>query len=170
MIEGWYEKREAAEAIGVSMKTVEKLAQTKVLQQRMVKPPGRNHKLVVYHPDDVARERKERNPDAPPFVLPPAAENGSVALQRHAMSMPDAAKLGEDILRALLNGSQAPKAPRLAPSELRYRIFLSEDEAVAFTGLGKGTIRKLVKPLHRVGPLQSNVYRRTDLEKLSERL
>src|SRR6185369_10734030 len=70
----WLTKQQAADAIGVSTKLVEQLAKEKKLQSAQWKRPENGAWVSVYHPDDVARERKERNPDAPAFVLPATDE------------------------------------------------------------------------------------------------
>jgi len=53
----------------------------------------------------------------------------------------------------------------LPPSELRCKLYLTEDEAVEYTGLGRGYIRANAKGKTN-GPNRSTMYRRDDLGKL----
>ena len=74
----WLTKQQAATAIGVTTKTVERLAQDQKLQQASWRRPTGGPEVAVYHPADVARLAKERRPGAAPFVLPAAADaNGN---------------------------------------------------------------------------------------------
>ncbi len=68
-LSAWLTKAQAAEALGVSTKTIEKLAEDKVLQKETWRRAGKPA-IAVYHPDDVQRERQKRLPDAEPFVVP----------------------------------------------------------------------------------------------------
>jgi hypothetical protein len=61
---GWLTKAEAATAIGVTTKTVERLAEKGKIQQGATQRQGRGPTRAVYHPDDVARiaQRAARAP------------------------------------------------------------------------------------------------------------
>ncbi len=61
----WLTKQQAADAIGVSTKTVEKLAADKKLEQAVWRPDNRGMPRAVYQPDDVARMAQERRRDLP---------------------------------------------------------------------------------------------------------
>src|SRR5438105_13268396 len=65
----WLTKQQAADAIGVSTKAIERFTQAKKLEQRFRPRAGSPH-VAVYDPDDVARIAHERHPAPPPFVLP----------------------------------------------------------------------------------------------------
>lgn len=179
----WLPTDDAARAIGCNRRTLASQAKhwkIQVVPYRRLNGPGSALGPLEkrYHPGDVERVRKERNPGAEPFVLP-AGTGGPVAtIKRRGILLPDAERTGAELLARLLqspnnvlNPVSRGSQPVLPPSELRHRLYLSEDEAVAFTGLGKETLDKLrqagkIARLQREGPRQSNVYRRADLEKL----
>jgi hypothetical protein len=53
----------------------------------------------------------------------------------------------------------------LPPSELSFKLYLTEEEAIRYTGFGRAYIRTHGKG-RPIGPHGSRVYRRVDLEKL----
>lgn len=157
----WYTKTQVAEILAVSTKTVEKLAGDGKLQQQTVprhgKPP-----IVVFHPADVERERQARNPDGQLFVVPPEKPDVATAM------VGTLAAIAEKVTGpAALPPAQEPEepgsGPLLPPSELRWKLYLTEREAVRYTGLGAATLRRRLKP-EPIGPNGANVYRRADLD------
>lgn len=158
----WYTKTQVAEILAVSTKTVEKLAGDGKLQQQTVprhgKPP-----IVVFHPGDVQRERETRNPDGQMFVMPAGQDT------------PDVARAMVGALSAIAEQVSKPAAlpaapiereeAELPPSELRWKIYLTEREAVRYTGLSAATLRWRLQP-EPIGPRGANVYRRVDLDAL----
>src|SRR4030095_1427465 len=66
----WMTKQQAADAIGVTTKTIERLAQGKHLEQARWKRPTGGPRLAVYKPDDVARIVAQAQLPPQPFVLP----------------------------------------------------------------------------------------------------
>src|SRR5690242_7615945 len=82
----WLTKQQAAEVLEVSTKTIEQYAKTGDLQQADWRRPEGGPRIVVYHPRDVERLRKERNPEAPAFILPaedkPAAASKEIAVRQ----------------------------------------------------------------------------------------
>jgi hypothetical protein len=66
----WLTKQQAADAIGVSTKTIEAFAKDQKIQQAAWRPQGRGAERAVYNPDDVARMVQERRGAPAPFVLP----------------------------------------------------------------------------------------------------
>src|ERR1700688_5103207 len=66
----WLTKQQAAEAIGVSTKTIEKLAAEGQFEQAYWRRPQTGAKVSVFHPEEVERIRRERNPGAKPFMMP----------------------------------------------------------------------------------------------------
>jgi len=65
----WLTKAQAAQAIGVSTKTVEQMALAGKLRLAKYRRPQTGARISVYHPEDVERQRAERNPGAGPYVL-----------------------------------------------------------------------------------------------------
>lgn len=171
----WLTKQQAADAIGVSTKTVEKFAQDQQLQQAAWRAQGRGAERAVYNPDDVARIAAARRPGLPPFVLPAVQTgngvgNGAIA---HAASHAP----GEETQRALAAGlSEFAAALRLLTSENPLTseksqnptaLFLTIPEAAAVSGLSPTYLRRLIAE----GTLKARKdrgwkIRRTDLEAL----
>ena len=112
----WLTKEQAAEAIGVTTKTVERFVQAGQIQQARWQPEGRGPIRAVYQPDDVARLAQERRPGPlPPFLLPvgatgslepPTNGNGraTAALERVGTAGLQNRETGpgEDLLRVLV--------------------------------------------------------------------
>jgi len=146
----WLTKQQAADAIGVSTKTVEKLAQDQQLQQARWRRPSGGPELAVYHPDDVARLAQARRPDPAAFVLPAGSDhptssatgNGHGALARTPPSLP-ATVPGDDVLRALL--AAALRAVTSPTSQNSEKLFLTLDEASADSGLPVPVLRRFVR-------------------------
>jgi len=99
----WLTKQQAADAIGVSTKTIEQFAKDGRIQQAVYRPQNRGAAKAVYHPDDVARIARERRQEPRAFVLPagvtpPVNGNGH---GRHlpAVSIDTPSPTGEDVLR-----------------------------------------------------------------------
>jgi excisionase family DNA binding protein len=159
----WLTKQEAADAIGVSTKTIEKFSAEGKLQSAKRSQPGRPP-AAVYHPGDVEALRKERNPDAQPFVLP----RESQALQT---TSPTASPTSQIVVasavldalglaaRAMTDAVGKPEPPRL---------FLTLDQAAEFSGLPRSYLRELMReeklPAIKTG--RGWRIRRRDLEAL----
>jgi hypothetical protein len=165
----WPTKAQAADAIGVSTKTIEKLAFKRELQQALWHRPGGGPAIVVYHPGDVERLRKERNPDAAAFVMPaPADASGeSPTTKAVAVRQPSA----EAFMQALVAGLVGAGTSKTPDVRLAERLYLSLREAAEYTGLGTAHLHRLIasgklKPLKGAGPRGADVVRRADLEKL----
>ena len=149
--------------IGVSTKQIERFAQDKVIQSARWKRPEGGARISVYHPGDVERVARERNPDAEPFVLPPAV-NGSKAV---AVRQSSPEEVMEALAKALSQTSQTRLGVRLSE-----RLYLTIPEAAEYTGLGVGYLRALIAAgtlsvIEGAGTRGANVLRRADLEKLT---
>lgn len=171
-LSAWLTKREAAEAIGVGEKTVQELAAAGKLQRGSWRRDGRGPILAVYHPDDVAREAAARRPGAAAFVLPaagPGLGNGAGrALEADAPAAADLVRqpaAGDDVLRAVF--AAALRAVTSETSRKSEKLFLTLEEASAFTGLSPGALRRLVREekLEAVRDRRLK-FRRRDLEAL----
>lgn len=160
---GWLTKQEAAQKIGVSTKTVEKLAQEKKLQQGKQLRVGRPA-IAVYHPGDVQRASNERNPDADAFVLPASAPletaaNAEVARQAEAPAIDPMAAFAQFIRETVNPVDQS-----------RTKLFLTIAEASRYSGLPPICLKRLIKngklesvPVNNAGAKR---IRRRDLEEL----
>ena len=131
---GWLTKQQAADAIGVSTKTIEKFAQERKIEQARWQRPTGGPLVAVYQPDDVGRLATERRGEHVPFVMP-AIGTGAIAL---ATRPPDPGAAG---LGALLGALQATAEKFQKPSAL----FLTLPEAAAFTGLSQAYLRRLLE-------------------------
>jgi len=128
----WLNKRQAADAIGVSPKQIERLARAGDLQQAMWKRPSGGQPIVVYAPDDVDKLARARQPT--PFVMAPAdaGKNGSgIALAARAN--------GSALLQSILETVQTASQTR---STLSQALFLTIPEAAQYTGLTQAFIRR----------------------------
>lgn len=178
-VEPWIPKAEAAELLGISTKSVEQWAQRGALESRKEKGPN-GPKIVAYHPQDVARLIAEtiRNakplktthgqivdPRPQPVNIGPSIPTNELAVSARSKQAPVPFDRNFEALKSLLLNNPAQSQTVLAPSELRHRLYLSEDEAVRFTGLGKTELRRTLKPSKR-GPRAANVYKRAELERL----
>lgn len=145
----WLTKQAAADAIGVSTKTVEKLAADQKLQQAVWKRPTGGPALAVYHPGDVARIALQRQPEAAAFVLPAVSDrangnghdnrlNGSAT----ALAVTSPLAPGDDVLRALF--AAALRAVTSESSQNHTRLFLTLPEASAVSGLSQGCLRRMI--------------------------
>ena len=166
----WLTKQQAADAIGVSTKTIEKFADDKKLQQAEWKRPEGGPRIVVYHPRDVERLRKERNPEAPPFVLQAADEKPAApASKAVAVRQPNPEQFMQALAAAV--GTASQNSQKRAEVSLAERLYLSLAEAAEYTGLGVGYLRRQIAEgklalVKGAGPHGADVLRRADLEKL----
>lgn len=160
----WLLKKAAAKAIGCSTKTVEDLAiRYQKIETATIKGK-RNANVRVYHPGDVDKIAKL----GPPFIRPEYRENeaSKEIAPRPANSQAFALQRFDQIYTQLLERiANPPAAATLPPSELRHKRFLTEAEAIAFTGLSRKELRATGARQLR-GPHQAGIYRRTALEAL----
>lgn len=162
----WLTKQQAAEALGVSTKTLEQWAQRGRLQQASWKRPGGGARITVYHPADVARLRQERQPGAPAFVVPavPAAAGNGRAAEPTALAAP--LPPVEEILRALVGAVVRAASEKSEKSE-NTRLFLTLDEAAEASGLPRAYLRRLIAE-GKLEAIKSRGWRirRRDLDQL----
>jgi excisionase family DNA binding protein len=167
----WLTKQQAAETIGVSTKQIERWAQDNRLQAARWKRPEGGPAIVVYHPGDVERIARERNPDAEPFVLPAAADEkpATNGMQAIAVRQTSAEQFLQALAAAAASVSQTSET-RLGV-RLAERLYLTIGEAAEYTGLGVGYLRRQIAEqklelVKGAGPHRADVLRRRDLEKL----
>jgi hypothetical protein len=169
----WLTKQQAADALAMSTKQIERWAQDKRLQCAKWKRPGGGPAIVVYHPADIERIARDRNPDAEPFVLPAAAAaekpavNGSHAI---ALRQQSPAEVLQAFAAAFRDASQTSQTG-VGSVRLAERLYLTIGEASEYTGLGIGYLRRQIAEqklelVKGAGPHRADVLRRADLEKL----
>lgn len=166
----WLKDETAAGIIGCSTKTLRKFADQKKIETGKYQNPDTGAWQTRYNPEDAQKLRRERNPNSAPFVLPP---DNDVPGKKMALQRAEPADI-EILTRALLKSIAAPKNGKngiLSPSELKHKLYLNAEEAVAYTGLSIAEIRRGINgkgphPNSRRGPVQSEVFRRRDLEAL----
>lgn len=176
----WLTKQRAAEAIGVSTKTVEKMAADKKIQQATRKSDsGAN--VAVYHPEDVERIRKERNPDAEPFVLSSPGETAATETRQlakpNSMDMEGVARLvaqmmsGSQSSQNLISGNASQNSQKSSISVDRKPL-LTIQEAQEYTGLSRGLLLEANKsgklPAFKIG--RKWRVKRADLDGFIEKL
>ena len=169
----WLPIADAARAIGVSTRTVERLAKASRVEQRL-RPQAGSPPVAVYNPDDVARLASERQRTPPPFVLR-AGSNGNGHGQGVSRVSGDPGALLTSPLTLdpiaqffalLCSRLQLPPSPPVA-ERLSERPVLTLDEAVAASGWSR---TYLLRKIHS-GALTAEKdrgwkIRRKDLEQL----
>jgi excisionase family DNA binding protein len=147
----WLTKQQAADAIGVTTKTVERFVQAGQIQQARWQREGRGPLLAVYQPDDVARiaQARRRGP-LPPFLVPvPTKEvsaNGNghraqaLARTTDVSPQPPALEPGADLFRVLV----AAAARVMSETSQTSTLFLTIPEASALTGLTQAFLRRMI--------------------------
>jgi excisionase family DNA binding protein len=142
----WLTKPDAAKALAVSLRQIERLAETGRLTRRNLPPAkGDRYHRTVYSADDVARVKAQRDagirpgfaagfvPGAPSNALaPPPLSEGQLMLSRGYASVQEA-----------LVGALAAIADRVAPSE--RKAWLTLDEASDYSGLPVPELVRLVR-------------------------
>jgi excisionase family DNA binding protein len=148
----WLTKQQAAEAIGVSTKTVEAMAKAQQIQQAVWRRPDGGPARAVYHPQDVARVALGRRPGLSAFVLPPDPDgngHGSAAIALSSPAHADApapwtlaAALAEFAAALRAVASQSSEASE--KSEKSAPLFLTLAEAATASGLSPTRLRRLI--------------------------
>jgi Helix-turn-helix domain len=176
----WLTKARAASTIGVTTKTIERLAREGHLRQARWQRPTGGPALVVYHPDDVAKVAAERPPrrvsgivvpagDAPfqtprSVVIPPNG-NGNGHGDPSALAIPaPALPPTEDLFRLLVTAAQRVMSEKTSQTPA---LFVTLAEASAVTGLSQAYLKRLIEA--KILPAVRDVgwrIRRKDLEQL----
>jgi hypothetical protein len=169
----WFTKQQSAEAIGCSTKLIEQLAKEKKIQTAKWKKPQTGARISVYHPADVNRVRKARNPGAEPFIMQAsdASENSESQSEAGALSLPRGELQVARPLGLLAKALEAIAAQMASGNKREWPVplFLTTKEAALYTGLSAGFLDGLVKsgklPRLEKG-IQGHRYRRADLDRL----
>ena len=153
-LDAWKSKTEAAQILGCSLKTIERLATQKKIQKAMRRIPGRKAK-PVYHPGDIEAIRAgtaqlepfQGGEHEPAAALAPARRNS-----------------GFELLLQLLSNSGPVTPAATAP---RHKLFLTLKEAVDYSGMSRGWLLNKIKAgeLHAIKAGGWKI-RRSDLEKV----
>src|SRR5262245_54083100 len=154
--EDWPTKEQAAQRIGISIKTLERMADRGEIHQKFRDRPGASQ-VAVFNPDDVERVASQRAAaDGKAFVMPPARSS-------EVMRMPAAsADAGEAAPKQRIH----PAVRTAVPLWLRY------DEAVIYSGIGETRLHELLTAgtvRTERGPKGAVVLCRADLDRLSDR-
>lgn len=173
----WLTMDDVKRETGLSERSVYRLVDDKTIRKRE-RPVPKRKPLPIFHPGDVADYKAKMIPATPVGMLPaPMSASAVMAKPNSAMtkSALSSKKAVEEVAQLILNsatfgrlvGNQQISDTRviLPPSELRHKQFLNEDEAVAYTGLGKGVLAERLKST-KYGSRGARVYRRADLEAL----
>jgi len=171
----WPTKAQAAAALGVTPKTVERFVQAGQIQQARWRRQGRGPALAVYHPDDVARLAAERRlGPLPAFVVPaPAVAGNGNGRGAKFPAVSDRQRVAPQPADALAAGLQAFVAALRAVSETSETLaqtsatprYVDRATALRITGVSAAELRKAVQAgeIHRRG----RAYSRKDCEALS---
>lgn len=161
----WQTKEQVAARLGVSLKTVERLAAAKKMQRRQRGRPG-GSPVAVYNPEDIERLASERAAaEGEPFLLQPA-EDGAAAEGAPRTALARRHTAPPTVLAELLKGIGQTEA-------LEHRDALTLDEAARLKGYGIGVLQRLIKEgkLQRY-KLRGNAYVifREDLDRVKDLL
>lgn len=169
----WLTKERAAQMLSRSTKYVEQLAKEKKIQHAKWKRPETGAHVSVYHPDDVARVRRELHPDAEPFVLPPVAEdsqNSQIEAPMQDSENSQTTRLIPPALfwEALIARLAQPQLPAAPPepveplADLRHKVQVTHKEALRL-GFSGAMLRKATRE-GKLENLTGDRYRMRDLE------
>jgi hypothetical protein len=170
----WKTKKEASELLGIATKTIERWVEKGLLSQETIKPPMQRE-MSVYHIDDLKRARDEKQqhpvnarreptsqtktPATVQGVAPLGQKNGALVTRpgRQTPATQTFPTLPASVWEALMSGRVVP---------LREKIYLTMDEARAYTGLPKNYLEEAVAK-RKVKKVPNRwLLRRADLEKL----
>lgn len=169
----WFTQEQAAEAIGCSTKHIRKLAAERKLQQASYRRPSGGNRIRVYHPQDVERVRRERNPEAPPFVVPPTSDElrlgAALEATRELAPLAPAApgELLVTVLQGILEALRSGSSGTVDAGSGSSRTFLTFEEAAAYTGAPVRYLQRLVRERKlEATPTRPRLLRRRDLDAL----
>jgi hypothetical protein len=137
----WPDKSESAKIIGVSVKTVERLADQGKLQQKF-RPRIGASPIAVFNPADVQKQASiYANAANRPFTMP--RDEAGVT----TVSVPGFGPVGPEAfllaLQAMLDRAKPPEAPPPAPVELAHLV--TRDYAVKYLGYPRDWLRDQIR-------------------------
>jgi hypothetical protein len=144
----WYNEQRAAEALGVSRRTIQRLAKDGAIRRAYRNVPGRKQE-PVYHPEDVEREKERILRPTPVEDTRPGPEPQSLVIR------PSVPEMIDRFAEVMNRGRQAPP------------LWLPIEAASEYSGLSQALIHRLIAAgkLAAIGDAAIKV-RRTDLETL----
>jgi hypothetical protein len=166
----WPTKEPAAQRIGISVKTLERMADAGKIEQKM-RPREGGTPQAVFNPADVEREAAKRATGAGRSYVMPAETNGTVppgtagvpALrQGETVTWSDpAAELADQLARAFASATAAFRVPVAD----KPRVTMAEAVSLGFT---RENLRELVRDgkLANMGTPHRFRFRRRDLDAL----
>lgn len=187
----WISTERAGEILGgagkpLSKRRVLEYAQAGALKSRRIMDQRTRQTVVEVHAGDVERLREERGkprshtPRALSVKIPVVQRQGG----RYELAEVGGATVGEarELARQYIANNaggggrvtwekalgarrDADRESPPAIADLALKLWLTEDEAVRYTGVGRGALRARVTP-EAIGPRGALVYRRRDLEAL----
>ena len=145
----WLTKQQAADRIGKTTKTIERLTHDGKLHPMRWRRPTGGPELVVYDPDEVDRIARAGQPGPVPAILvPKAAElpsngNGHGPGDLARVPQVDGSQLpavspGDDVFHLLIAGA----ARVLSETSQTSPLFLTIPEAAAVSGLSQAYLRR----------------------------
>jgi excisionase family DNA binding protein len=144
-VSDWLTKAEAARALGLSEKGVERLVQEGQIQQARRRGQKGGARLAVYHPADVARVAATRDSGPPAaFLVPGTALHGSGPGPGTALAPAEAAigsRPDDDVLRQIF----AAALRAVSETSQTPTVYMRLGEAAARAGLSPATTRRLIK-------------------------
>lgn len=164
--DGWLTKAEAATALGVDERTIERKA-----RQGLLGAQGRPGFPTVYNPADVARLLTARRTGVRPVVEAAGSTangNGHGALATRAPARSAAEQIAEAILDRLGLGPTGPTGPTATPAG-PTTLWLTLDEAAELSGLPRATLHRFIvddETLYAIKTGRGWRIRRRDLEAL----
>jgi len=174
----WLPMAEAMAAIGVSKRTVERLARDQKLEKRL-RPQDGSPPVLVFSPESVAEVAAARRREAAPFVLPAVGTgNGNgqglkksgdaMQLVNSQLQTPATEDLFRQVLTLAIQAIQSPPSPPVAETVTKT-LYLTIAEAAAYANLPAVDLRRACES----GELKARKtgrggwrIRRTDLEAL----
>lgn len=165
----WLSKNEAADFLGVSIKTIERLASEREIEVRYRHVEGRRPE-PVYNPADMDREKEKRTPAF--FRMPPErpeknSHAKSDASETKTLAVPRLKLNPLALLHQLANVALAHAAPEVP---LDKKLWLTLNEAEQYAGLSRRYLMRKITAgeigYMRDGRGHGYKLRRTDLEAL----
>lgn len=154
----WLTKAEAAQLLGISERTLERLVARGEVQQAARRIPGRKP-LVVLHPGDVEKIRQET---AQPAFVVPEQETALTPASANRATLPPGPGLVEMLVLSLQRQEQAAQR-----QEQAIRRYLTLPEAADYVGLPQSYLRRLIAD-GQLEAIKAGGWRvrRIDLDKL----
>ena len=137
-LDHWKPKREAAELLQCSEKTVERMATRKEIQKALRRSPGKPP-MVVYHPEDIESLRRAMSTTE---AFPISSDDSAVDGER---SLPARRAGASDLILQLADALSPARDTAPSLSDLGHKIYLTLEEAARYSGLTKSLLLQKLK-------------------------